>query len=226
MTIQSSPRLPKEATTDRLRPGPLWWVLAVPAIGVAGYAITLQDVRSVADAVPGLPWLDEVHFVFGGLALLVGIFAFRRDLLVRHVELHKKLGKVYCTSVFLSGFAGLAMAVWSMGGMRAHLGFGLLAIVWLVTTGAGLLAIKRGDVASHRRWMVRSYAGCFAAVTLRVELPVYIMLFGRFDPAYQLVSWTAWIPNLLAAEWWLRNSTMAGVRRRSRSTSAPTPGAP
>ena len=214
MTAETTTRVPNQVAGERQRPGPLWWLLTVPAIAVAGYAITMQDARERTDAVPGLPWLDEVHFVAGGVALLVGAFAFRRDLLVRRADLHKRLGMVYCTTILLSGLAGLAMAVFSSGGMPAHLGFGLLALMWLVTTGMGLRAIKRRDIPSHRRWMVRSYAGCYAAVTLRIELPLYALAFGAFEPAYQLVSWTCWVFNLAFAEWWLRNTSVAGSWRR------------
>ncbi|MCR9245784.1 MAG: DUF2306 domain-containing protein [bacterium] len=212
MTVGATPRI----APDRLRPGPLWWLLALPAIGVAGYAILLQDARRLRDTVPGLPWLDEVHFVLGGVALLVGVFAFRRDVLVRRPKVHKKLGMAYCASILGSGLAGLAMAVFSDGGITTHLGFGALALIWLVTTLLGLRAIKRSDIVTHRKWMVRSYAACYAAVTLRVELPLYAWWFGDFGPAYQLVSWTCWVLNLAFAEWWLRRTTVAGVWRRGR----------
>lgn len=214
MTTATSTAVPDEAAPARLRPGALWWVLALPAIGVAGYGITLQDGRPATDAVPGFPWLDELHFVAGGIALLVGVFAFRRDLLVRRTALHRQLGMVYCAGILLSGLAGLVMAVFSSGGLPAHLGFGLLAVLWLATTAMGLRAIQRRDLAAHRRWMVRSYAGCYAAVTLRVELPLYAFLLDEFELAFQLVAWTCWVFNLAFAEWWLRNTTVAGVWRR------------
>ena len=107
--------------SDRLRPGPLWWLLAVPAVAVAGYALTLQDARAATDLVPGMPWLDEVHFAAGGIALLVGVFAFRRDLLVRHTAIHRRLGMIYCAGILLGGLAGLMMAVFSMIALPASL---------------------------------------------------------------------------------------------------------
>lgn len=47
--------------------------------------------------------------------------------------------------------------------------------------------------------MVYSYALCFSAVTFRLWLPLLIWLFSDFTPAYQLVAWLCWIPNLLVA---------------------------
>jgi dolichyl-phosphate-mannose--protein O-mannosyl transferase len=47
--------------------------------------------------------------------------------------------------------------------------------------------------------MIYSYAACFAAVTLRIWLPLLIMIFGDFIIAYTIVAWMCWIPNLIVA---------------------------
>ncbi len=202
-------------TRDRRRPGLLWWLVALPAVGVGSYGIALQDARAVRDAVPGLPWLDEVHFAAGGLALLVGPLAFRRDLLARATAWHHRIGWTYVAGVMVSGLAGLLMACWSMAGPVTHFGFGMLAVFWLGTTALGVRAIQRRDVVAHRRWMVLSFALCFAAVTLRIQLaPLAIALQG-LEPAYRIVSWSCWVPNLLVAGWWLSRTDVTGRLRKS-----------
>lgn len=184
------------------------------ATAIGGYGITLQDARRIKNAVPGLPWLDEVHFVAGGLALAVGIWCFRRDLLAGATAWHRRLGQLYMACVLASGSAGLAMAVCSDGGIAAHFGFGGLAVAWLSTTTLGWRRIHHREIAAHRRWMVRSYALACAAITLRVELPLLALAFGSFGIAYPMVSWLCWVPNLLFAEWWLARTDLAGRRRR------------
>lgn len=47
--------------------------------------------------------------------------------------------------------------------------------------------------------MIYSYAACFAAVTLRIWLPVLIVIIGHYGTAYLMVAWLSWIPNLLVA---------------------------
>jgi hypothetical protein len=59
--------------------------------------------------------------------------------------------------------------------------------------------------------MLRSYALIFAAVTLRIELPLLIMALGEFTPAYQVVAWLSWVPNLLWAEWYVRRTANVPV---------------
>ena len=58
--------------------------------------------------------------------------------------------------------------------------------------------------------MVRSYAVCYGAVTLRLQMWPLAMTFGDFAIAYQVVSWSCWVPNLVFAEWWLRRTSPAG----------------
>lgn len=49
--------------------------------------------------------------------------------------------------------------------------------------------------------MIRRYALTFAAVTLRIYLPLSQVAGLPFDPAYQTISWFCWVPNLIVAEW-------------------------
>jgi len=62
-----------------------------------------------------------------------------------------------------------------------------------------------GDVAAHRRWMIRTFALTYAGVTLRLWLIVLIPLFGGdFLQAYLLTPFLSWVPNLVVAELLLR----------------------
>ena len=187
-----------------------WWVMFVFAVPISAYGILMVDQRGMQSTVFGQAWVDVVHFVGGGIALLVGALAFNRGILKRTPGLHRRLGFVYFMCVLASGGAGLAMATQSWLGMTTHLGFGCLAVAWLSTSALGWRAIRRGDVLTHRRWMVRSYAACYAAVMLRLHMILLPIVFGDFTIAYRIVSWSCWVPNLLFAEWWLRNTSPAG----------------
>lgn len=98
------------------------------------------------------------------------------------------------------------MSAYSFGGMATHVGFGVLAVLLLWTTMQAYRSARSRAIAAHRRWMLRSYALIFAAVTLRIELPLLIMAFGDFTPAYQVVSCLSWVPNLVWAEWYVRRT--------------------
>jgi len=180
------------------------------AVAIGGYALAQQDGRPGAGRFFGQVWLDHVHFSAGGVALICGAFAMHRGILRRAVRWHRRLGKLYMLSVLLSGSAALLMATVSFAGDVTHFGFGSLGLLWLATSGAGLRAIKQRRIAQHRRWMIRSYSLCFAAATLRVQLPLLIAVFDEFPPAYRIVSWSCWVPNLIFAELWLRATSTSG----------------
>ena len=53
--------------------------------------------------------------------------------------------------------------------------------------------------------MLRSYSLIFGAVMLRIWLPLLIIAHGgEFIPAYRIVAWLAWVPNILLVEWLIR----------------------
>lgn len=104
-------------------------------------------------------------------------------------------------SVLLSGISGLGIAFYATGGIIPALGFAGLAILWLYTTFNAYTSIKKGQVTNHQRWIIRSYALCFAAVTLRLYLPTFLgLLHMDFIPAYKIIAWLCWVPNILIAE--------------------------
>jgi hypothetical protein len=53
--------------------------------------------------------------------------------------------------------------------------------------------------------MIRSFALTFAAVTLRLYLPLAALLSINFVDAYRAISFLAWLPNLLVVESYLRS---------------------
>ena len=148
-----------------------------------------------------------LHALGAAVALAIGPFQMDRGLLVRRRRLHRTLGKVYVGAALLgAGVSGLYMSWYSHGGWVTHAGFGALAVLTIVTATMAYLKIRRRDVRGHREWMIRSYALVFAAVTLRLELPLLVIAHaGAFTPAYQIVSWLCWVPNIAWAEWFLRS---------------------
>ena len=145
-----------------------------------------------------------LHIFFGGLALLSGCTQFSERLRSARIKLHRRLGQIYVISVFLSGTSGLYIAGFATGGWVSILGFSSLAIAWLITTYLAYSSIRKKAIEVHRRWMIRSYALSFAAVTLRLWLPILIGGFGLdFFTAYPLVAWLCWVPNWMLVELFL-----------------------
>ncbi|MDR6843445.1 DUF2306 domain-containing protein [Flavobacterium granuli] len=140
-----------------------------------------------------------IHIILGGVALLIGWTQFSSKIRKWNLTLHKQIGKIYLASVILSSITGIYIAFFATGGFVCSLGFICLGIIWFYTTLKAYLYIKDKQIEQHQKMMVYSYAACFAAVTLRIWLPLLTMIYGDFVKAYIMVAWLCWIPNLIFA---------------------------
>lgn len=140
-----------------------------------------------------------VHVVGGGVALLAGPWQLAPRLRARRPRLHRATGYLYVGAVALGGTAGLVMGPDAWAGPVAQGGFTALAIAWLGTTAIGLHRILAGDRAGHRAWMTRSFALAFAAVSLRLQIPLFAAVGVPQTVAYAIVAWSSWLPNLVVA---------------------------
>ncbi len=139
------------------------------------------------------------HISLGGIALLVGWSQFSKKFRKKNIRLHRIIGKIYVVSVLVSALFGIYIGFFATGGIIPAVGFITLGIIWFYTTLKAFLEIKEGRVWEHEKMMIYSYAACFAAVTLRLEMPLLVMIFKDFIIAYQVVAWLCWIPNLMVA---------------------------
>jgi uncharacterized membrane protein len=186
-----------------------WFWMTLLALGVAGYAVTMSlflEFRPshVQHLFGQRPIATFAHFMGGAIALISGALQVNARLRARFLSAHRWLGRLYVVAVVLGGTAGLVLALQSFGGWVAHLGFGLLAVCWLVCTLNAYRHIRQGNVSAHRSWMIRSYALTLAAVTLRLYLPGSQIAGLSMTVAYPAIAWLCWVPNLLIAEGFVR----------------------
>ena len=185
----------------------LWGGVTALALIVAGYAVGAAVVPAartpfVNALMAAIPVIAAAHFLASAIALAVGPFQLNARLRAKRLDLHRWLGRTYIVSVLVGGTSAVIMAVRSSGGMAAHTGFGMLGVLWVLTAVLAYRRIREYDIADHRRWMLRSYALAFAAVMLRIQLPLAIGVFGiPFDQSYPAIAWLCWVPNLVFVEW-------------------------
>lgn len=183
-----------------------WGLMTVLATLVAAYAFT-------AIALPGFrpPFIADLfaekalrmllHLAPGGIAIVTGALQFNTRLRFGAPHIHRVLGRVYVVAALMGGVAGGMLAPSSTGGVTGHLGFGLLAVLWVGSTLLAWTGARARDFTAHRAWMIRSYALCLAAVTLRLYLPLSGAMGIPFEEAYPAIAWLCWVPNLLVVEW-------------------------
>lgn len=142
-----------------------------------------------------------IHIFSSSVALLIGPFLFVNKIRKNKLFIHQVMGIVYVVSIGIGGLAGFYLAFYSTGGWISHIGFLLLSILWMYTSlMVPYYAIKK-EIHVHRAWAIRSYSLTFAAVTLRLWLGLFALIFGVEDYVfyYTIISWLCWVPNIVIA---------------------------
>ena len=102
-------------------------------------------------------WYIAVHGSCAAIATLVAAFQFSDRLRARYLGMHRVLGYLYVTSVFIAcPFAVLISAKIALSITQFALDC-TLSIAWATTTLIALYCVRSGNVVQHRRWMIRSY---------------------------------------------------------------------
>ena len=184
----------------------LWVIMTVLALIIAAYALLVLLMPGsgppfIAERRALVPIALSAHLAGGLTALAVGPWQLNGRLRNRALGSHRWMGRVYVIAVLVGGLGALGLASLSEAGFVTHVGFGLLAVLWLTATFQAYLRIRAGDQVGHREWMIRSFALTLAAVTLRVYIPLSQFLGIPFADAYQAIAWVCWVPNLVVAEW-------------------------
>ncbi len=209
-----------QVRTVRFETGMRMIVIAIPSFLCVALALfSYRYLLGTNDVAPVVatnlfkhPWL-VLHVAGAATALLVGPLQFSSAVRSRLPLFHRSLGRVYVVSCLLGGATGFVLALGASTGWITVAGFGSLAVAWIITTSLAWRRAMQGQFVEHRAWMIRSFALTFAAVTLRLYLPLLPLLSIPFDQGYRAISCLAWVPNLMVAELYVRN-------RKSRFRSA------
>ncbi|MCK5726481.1 MAG: DUF2306 domain-containing protein [Thiotrichaceae bacterium] len=150
------------------------------------------------------------HISSASIALIIGAIQLLPKKRAKQPILHRWLGRFYGFAILIGGISGFMLAVNALGGMVAGLGFGLLAIIWVGVTIQAIRMAMVKNFVEHRKWMIRSFALTFAAVTLRLYLLGFVLADVSYIPASVYLAWMCWLPNIIFAEWWIRRTLGKG----------------
>lgn len=153
------------------------------------------------------PWVAGVHITLGTVYLIGALHQLAWPLRQAYPWWHRRLGRVTATaglgSAMLGTVLGLAMPYGGLPETAASVVFGPWMALCLVL---GVRAIRSGDAATHRRWMIRAFAVGTAVGTIRLWVGA---LSGAglvtMEDVFGLAFWLAFVLHVAAAEWWLRS---------------------
>jgi len=171
-------------------------------MGLAGNPeITTENARFVAAPLPVI-----VHVLSVSLFSMLGAFQFSSGLRQRNPGWHGISGCIVVASGIFAALTGLWMTV--MYPIPPELQGGLLyavrvfvSVAMLFSISLAVAAVKAGDIATHRAWMIRAFAlGQGAGMQVVVLLP-WMLLIGKPNMLQRDVMMSlAWLINLLVAE--------------------------
>lgn len=195
-----------------------WWTLALLILIVlvsAAMRVSIDLPNVAAGEVPDEgefdrryalhPVLAYAHILPGVVYLVGAPLQLSRRFRERHLAVHRRLGRVLLPAGIAAGILGVAFGtLFPFGGpleASATVVFGAYFVVALVTA---LAAIRAGDVARHRRWMIRAFAIGLAVGTIRVWVGLLAGLgFLTLEDSFGVAFWLAFAMHGLAAEAYL-----------------------
>lgn len=151
------------------------------------------------------------HVLISGIILVAGFFQLFPSSSHRFRRIHRALGYVYVMGIlFFAAPGALVMSLFIGRGPWVLTSFLLQCALWFWFTAVAFNEIRKRNIAAHKRWMWRSYALTFAAITLRIYIfaTSYKVNLNQSE-AYATLAWLSWVPNLLFVEifmnraWWL-----------------------
>ncbi len=160
------------------------------------------------------------HLGGGAVGIVLGTLQFATQRWRRHAWVHRWVGRAYFAGMLVAMLGATALIATSPAPMPIRVAFAATEAAWLVVASVGLLAIRRGQVALHRRWMVRAYLVTLAPVVFRIAL--YGAVGAGMAPSPNTIAallWGSWAVPLLvyALGRWLADA----AKRGTRTTAAP-----
>ena len=129
-----------------------------------------------------------VHAFFAGLALLLGAFQFSNRLRARYLIVHRTMGYIYVTSVFIGAPFAIPIAK-RLDGLSLTAASAAQAFGWMATTAIALYCVRNGNITQHRRWMIRSYPFAMVFTVARLIIPIP-PIFRLGFPGIEMVVWS------------------------------------
>lgn len=166
------------------------------------------------------PWPAYLHIAPGAVYLLGAPLQLSARFRTRHYAVHRVLGRVLLGCALTSGVFALVFGLQFAWGRAVEASATAVFGCWfLACLVLAFRAIRRGDVARHRRWMIRAFVVSIGISTMRLWVGLFIGIDmvasgGEADPLPQrlpfgIAFWLGFLMHAAFAEWWLRRTPTA-----------------
>ena len=171
-------------------------------------ATALQDVEKYDRGFLTHPVLTSLHIVPGSIFLILALFQFSSRIRNRHIDFHRRSGRLLVGIGLLTGLFGLFLGVpFQFTGAIASSAAILFGALFLTALIRAFVAIRRHDVVRHREWMIRAFSIAIGISTVRIVTAVLVLITRA--PSFELLGtsfWIGWTLTLAAGELWIRST--------------------
>ena len=224
MTITPTARPRPRLRASRTVPTALLVLSAFPVI--AG-SLRLVEIMGGPHVLPDNPRIDAspapvvAHIIAAALYALVGAFQFSAGLRRRWPAWHRTSGRLLVGAGLVVALSGLWMTVFYPDAPGGAVLWTVRLVVGSVMAGSivlGVTAVRRGDIAAHRAWMIRAYALGLGAGSQVFTQGIGEGLLGTSDLSIAGSISSGWVINAAVAEWVIRRPAGSGKpKRRTRA---------
>ena len=157
------------------------------------------------------PVATLLHIVPGGILIALVPIQLSRPIRMRFPSFHRWTGRVLIVVAVITAATALFFGVgMPFGGLGEAIVIAIVAAWFFMSLLRAYIAIRRGDVATHRRWMLRAVAGAIGVSVVRVfgvvvDLTLTPIGLGAAD-AFVIALWLGWATTIGVTEWWLHHT--------------------
>jgi hypothetical protein len=174
--------------------------------------ISGQPMRSAAD------WGANIgigmHYFMGAVLVLAWPILFSSRIRTRHRAVHRWTGRVYVTAGFLAGTGGLSFMLAHQNLHAMYIAFSIWGSVMMLSSVMSYVHARARRFDLHRAWAIRLFAMVLGSWVFDLEYRAWQDLTGGLgvsstqgvpDVFDYVVLYLFFVPNLLVAEYFIRN---------------------
>ena len=160
------------------------------------------------------PWQAALHIAPGLIYLLGATLQLSARFRRKHLAVHRRLGRVLVPAGMVAALFALAIGLFHPFDGVVEGSAAVVFALWLLASlTVAVVAVRRHDIAAHRRWMIRAFAAAMGIAGIRLWVvilgAVQSMVTGELamspqQGTYGIAFWLGFGSTVLAGEWWLR----------------------
>lgn len=186
--------------------------------------VTFENFEQWRPLVTGQPmhtareWIGNLgiglHFAMGAILVLAWPILFSARIRARHRSVHRWTGRVYVTAGLLAGAGGMSFILTHGAYTRAaSIAFATWGAVMMLSAAMAYVHARARRFDLHRAWAIRLFAMVLGAWVFDLEIRAWKDLAGgigfghdgQSGPFDYAILYLFFVPNLLVAEFFIRN---------------------